>query len=205
MKEKIVKYSALFISALFNPFFIPTIGLIAIMGYIPGVEFFSQKLKFIILSIVFFSTCIIPLIFIVLGHINQIWKKESNHFLDKILPYLFTCLSAFFGAQFIGKLPVPGIFRLFLFGICFMMFVLILISVRWKISEHSLALGGLLGVLLALNIKYGMNILWMLIAVILISGVVGSSRIFLERNSPLQVYTGYLTGFACMLLLIVFI
>jgi hypothetical protein len=205
MKEKIAKYSALLFSGIFNPFLIPTLGLLVIMGFIPGVEFFSFKLKLIILGVIFLSTCFIPLIFITLGTLYRGWNNESNHYFDRVMPYLFTAMSAFLGSQFFGRLPIPGIFRVFLLGICLIMIISILISLKWKISEHTLALGGLWGTLLALNYKFGMNILWMIIGVILVSGVVGSSRIYLEKNSSHQVYRGFLTGMICMFLIIVFI
>jgi hypothetical protein len=205
MKEKILKFSALFFTGLFNPYIIPIIGLLVIMGFIPGVEFFSFKMKLIILSVFLLSTCIIPLIFITLGTIYRGWDKESNNYFDRVIPYLFIALCAFLGSQFLGKIPIPGIFRIFLLGICLIMVITILISLKWKISEHTLALGGLWGTLLALNFKFGMNILWILIGVILISGVVGSSRIYLEKNSPHQVYWGFLMGMMCMFLLIVII
>jgi hypothetical protein len=121
------------------------------------------------------------------------------------MPYLFIAICAFLGSQFMGRLPIPGLFRIFLLGICLIMVISTLISIKWKISEHTLALGGFWGTLLALNFKFGMNILWLIIGVILISGVVASSRIYLEKNTTHQVYRGFLTGMVCMFLIIVFI
>jgi hypothetical protein len=205
MKEKITKYVARFFASAFNPLLIPTIGLFLIMGIIPGVEMFSNKLKLVILCVMFLSTCIIPLIFIMLGKLNRSWNKDSKYYFDRIMPYLFTIMGAYLGSQFLGKLPIPGIFRIFLLGICFSIIVATLIAFKWKLSDYMLALGGLWGTLLALNFKFGMNLLWLIIIVILISGIVGSSHIYLEKDSPRQLYLGFLTGMVCMFLTIVFI
>jgi hypothetical protein len=205
MKENISKYLALFVSGVFNPFLIPTIGLLLIMSYIPGVEFFSMKLKFVMMVVVFLSTCIMPLIFITLGNLRHDFGKGAIHSFDKALPHLFTAMCAFLGSQFLGKLPIPGIFRIFLLGICLIMIFPAIISFKWKISEHMLAFGGLLGTLLALNFKFGMNFLWLIVGVIIISGIVCSARMYLEKDSQNQLYGGYLMGLMGMFSVIVFI
>jgi hypothetical protein len=202
MKEKISKYTAWFFSGLFNPFLIPTLGLWLIMGYIPGVDFFSVKLKLILLGVLFFSTCLLPFVFISLGKLHRGWNIESEHYLNRVMPYLFTALSAFFGSQLLGKLPVPGIFRVFLLAICLIMVIATLLSFKWKVSEHLLALGGFLGSLLALNFKYGMNVFWLIVAVVLVSGIVGTSRLYLEKESQKQVYASFLIGMGCMFVLL---
>jgi hypothetical protein len=205
MKEKITKYAALFFSGVFHPLLIPTMGLLLIMGFIPGVEYFSFKLRFVILGVIFLSTCIIPLIFITLGNIHRGLNKVPENYFDRVMPYLFTAMCAFLGSQFFGKLPIPEIFRIFLLSICFIMIISTLITFKWKLSNHILSLGGFWGVLLALNFKFGMSLLWLIIWVIIISGIVGSTRIYLEKDSPHQVYISFLTGVVCMFLLIVFI
>jgi len=192
-----------FFLGLFNPYLIPIAGLLLIMGYIPGVEFFSRKLKFIIFAVLFLSTCLIPLIFIVIGRWHQEWGRDSNRFFDKVMPYLFAAMCSFLGSQFLGRLPIPGIFRVFLLGISFIMIVSTLISIKWKISENSLAMGGVLGTLVALNFKFGMNLIWLIVAVIMISGIVGSLLIYLEKDSPGQVYFSFLDGMICMFFIII--
>jgi len=77
-----------------------------------------------------------------------------------------------------------------------------LITIKWKISGHTAALGALLGTLITLNLKYSMNFLGMIIAILLISGAVASSRIYLEKHNPAQVYAGFGLGFLCMFSLI---
>lgn len=205
MKENLLKYPAQFILRLFNPYLIPTLGLFAIMNYIPGVEFFSAKLKIVIMGVFFLSTCFIPLLFIALGNLNRVWGKGAFQFVDKVMPKIYTALCTFLGAQFLGKFPIPGIFRILLLGFCLIIIFSIVISIKWKISEYTLALGGLWGALVALNMKYGMNILWLIIGVILIAGIIGSSSIYMEKDSPNQVYGGFLAGTLGMFILLVLI
>jgi len=205
MKEKISNYTAWFFAGAFNPLLVPTFGLLLIMGYMPGVEYFSFKLKLVILGVIFLSTCFIPVLFISLGNLNRAWNKVPNQYIDRVMPYLFIIMSAFLGSQFLGKLPIPGIFRIFLLGICITMIASSLIAFKWRVSDYMLALGGLWGAFLAFNFKFGMDLLWLIIGLILLSGVVGSSRIYLEKNSPWQVYVGFLAGMICMFIVVAFI
>jgi membrane-associated phospholipid phosphatase len=205
MKEKISNYAARFFAGAFNPLLVPTLGLLLIVGYMPGVEYFSFKLKLVILGVIFLSTCFIPLLFISLGNLNRAWNKGSNQYFDRVMPYLFIIMSTFLGSQFLGKLPIPGIFRIFLLGICITMIASSLIAFKWRVSDHTLALGGMWGAFLAFNFKFGMDLLWLIIGLILLSGVVGSSRIYLEKNSPPQVYAGFLAGMICMFIVVAFI
>jgi hypothetical protein len=205
MKEKISNYIVWFFAGAFNPLLVPTLGLFLIMGYMPGVEYFSFKLKLVILGVIFLSTCFIPLLFISLGNLNRVWNNAPNQYFDRVMPYLFIIMCAFLGSQFLGKLPIPGIFRIFLLGICITMIASTLIAFKWKVSDYMLALGGMWGALLAFNLKFGMDLLWLIIGLILLSGVVGSSRIYLEKNSPRQVYVGFLAGMICMFIVVAFI
>lgn len=205
MKERIIKCTAQLFLGVLNPFLIPTIGILLIMGFIPGVEYFSLKLKLILLGVIFLSTCFIPFAFIALGNLNRGLNKDSKKYFDRVMPYIFIIMGSFLGSQFLGKLPIPGIFRILLLGICFTMILSTVIAFKWKFSDYLLALGGLWGTLLALNFKFGMNLSWTIVGVILVSGFVGSSRIFLEKDSPNQVYGGFLTGLLSMFFIIALI
>jgi hypothetical protein len=198
MKEKILKYSAKVVSGLFSPLILPTVGVLLIMNYIPAVEYYSVKLKFVMIAVVICSSCLIPLLYLFLSNLNQKLFNEKWLNNSKMLFYLFSCLSVFLGAQLLGKLPITGIFRLFLLGICFVLLIDFIISFKWNISEHLSIIGGLWGILIVLNFRYGIDIIWLLILVSLLSGIIGASRIFLEHHTPAQVYTGFVLGAICM-------
>ena len=202
MMDNILKYFIRIVLFVFNPYLIPTLGFVAIMNYIPGVDFFSTRLKFVIVGVVLLSSCIIPLTFILLINLNRTGEKGMTLFFDNVMPNILFALCTFLGSQFLGRLPIPGIFSVYLLGFCILMIISVVISYKWKISEFTMTLGGLLGILIALNFKYGMNILWLIIGIVLISGVVGSSRIYMEKDSQHQVYSGFLTGVLSLFLFI---
>jgi len=194
MKDKILNYSAHVISELFGPMIAPTIGILLIMSFIPAVEYYPLKLKLILLAIVVCSTCLIPLLYQSVSNLNRRLLNEKRLDNSKILFYLFYCLSVFFGAQLLGKLPVSGLFKLFLLGTSFVMLTNFIITFKWNISEHISVIGGILGTIIALNFRYGVDIVWTVIILLIIAGIVGSSRIYLDKHTPAQVYSGFALG-----------
>lgn len=205
MIDKVNKYLAQFFSGVFNPFLIPSIGLFTLMVFIPGTEYYSSKLKLVIYSITFLSTCVVPLLFIMILTLNPGFDKAMVHHSDRIIPYLFTAFSTFLGAQLIGKLPIPNIFRIFLLGTCAILFVLLVVTWFWKISGHASGVGGLLGASLAMTFRYGIDITWIIAALFVISGAVGTSRVYLKKHTPAQVYAGFSMSVAVMFSLVYFI
>lgn len=204
MVEKLNKYLALFFSGVFNPFIIPSLTAFIILNYLPGFELYSFRVKYILMLIVAASTCIIPLIFLLIVSLSPNINRDMMHHRDRILPYIFSAFSIFMGAQLIRKLPLPHIFSLFLLGSCLVLILLFAITIKWKISGHAAGVGGLVGTMLAITFKYGIDLTWPIIGAILISGAVGSSRILLHKHTPAQVYAGFGASVLCMYLTIYF-
>jgi membrane-associated phospholipid phosphatase len=179
---------------------IPTIGFLVVMAYLPGLELYSIKAKYILLVIVFISTGMLPLIFLRIISLSPGYNRELNHHKERILPYLFNALSSFLGLQLLIKLPFHSVYSSLMIGTFVLLVFLSIISFWWKISEHTAGIGGLLGILLALIFKYGLNLLYPVIATILIAGAVASSRLYLKKHTPSQVYAGF--GFSALLMFI---
>lgn len=187
-----------------NPFVIPTLGIIIIMNFLPGLEFYTSKAKLILLSIVFLSTCFLPLLFIAIISKTPGYNKAMPEHRDRIIPYFFTAVSIFMGAQLLAKLPFPSVFRLIMAGTSLILVMLFIVTLWWKISAHMAAMGGLVGMLLALVFKYGMGMLTMVVLTILLSGIMGTCLIYLRKNSPVQVYSGFGASFMVMYIMVYF-
>ena len=68
-----------------------------------------------------------------------------------------------------------------------------IISKFWKISLHLLAIGGVVGVFIALQIIQG-RVLHLLLIFILLSVTLGVARIKQKAHNHTQVYMGFLLG-----------
>ena len=74
-----------------------------------------------------------------------------------------------------------------------------IISKFWKISLHLLAIGGVVGVFLALQLIEG-GVLHLLLIFILLSGILGVARIAQKAHNHTQVYLGFLLGMSVELI-----
>ncbi|MFV0375822.1 MAG: phosphatase PAP2 family protein [Mangrovibacterium sp.] len=193
------------ISLLFHPLLMPTIGILLLMNtgfYFALISFEAKKY---ILLIVFTSTCLLPLISIGILLLFTRFKLDLDKHGDRILPFMSTALFYYLGYYLLGRLPIFPIYRILLIGSIFTIALLMFISVRWKISAHLAGIGGLIGAMLALSLRLSINSSDLLAGLIIIAGLLGSSRILLGKHSPLQVYAGFTMGFIVNYLLIGFI
>jgi membrane-associated phospholipid phosphatase len=71
------------------------------------------------------------------------------------------------------------------------------INLWWKISTHCAGTGGAIGALVAYSIVFGFNPTGWLCLLILISGLVGSSRMLLRQHTLMQVVAGTIVGCIC--------
>ena len=68
------------------------------------------------------------------------------------------------------------------------------INVWWKVSTHTAAIGGVAGALLAFAVIFAFNPIWWLCIVLILGGMVGTSRMILRQHTLSQVVTGFLVG-----------
>ena len=91
-------------------------------------------------------------------------------------------------------LRIPQFMANILVAALMIQIVCALINVWWKISTHTAAIGGFAGALVAFSILFAFNPIWWFCLVILIAGLVGSSRMILRQHTLTQVVVGFLVG-----------
>lgn len=192
-------------SYLFHPLLMPTLEFLLLMNTGFYFALISTEAKRFILLIVFTSTFLLPLISIGLILFTSRFRLNLDKSSDRIFPLLSTAVFYYLGYYFMGKVPIYPIYRVVLIASVLTIAIIMIISVRWKISAHLAGVGGLIGAFLALSLRLNVNTSLVLSILILIAGIVGTSRIVLKKHSPLQVYAGFLLGFAINYLIINYI
>jgi hypothetical protein len=191
------------ISMIFHPMIVPTLAVIILFA-IPGYIAFSTPVQAqrIIIGLVFVNTCIAPFLIIFLlkkaRYISDIMLFER---MERIYPTVISAFFYLFTYYLITRANVSFMLSYFIMGATILVLIGFMVTYFWKISFHMLSMGGFTGFLIALSILLGHEMPLLIISVIMISGMLGSARIMLNAHSPSQVYVGYLTGIAVMMIL----
>jgi len=194
------------ISYLFHPLLMPTYGFTFIFftdNYISA--FISEILKYIILGVTFLFTFLLPtvnaLILLKMGRIKSL-EMESNE--ERIIPYSSTALYFFALLYLFHNAEFPSIFKIVILGAALSILLTFIVNFKWKISAHTVGIGGIAGVALGLIYRIQIDMFMPLILIIFISGLVAAARLKLNAHTHAQVYTGFLAGFIIELGLMLF-
>lgn len=196
------------VSYIFHPFFVPFFSLVFLM-YWP-----SDSRSFLIQDVLFFLpeankkglmivigtlTLAAPVVSILILYYSKIISSiHLDNKEERRLPYGLTVFYLLLTYFILYRAPEnslsPYIYAA-IFSTLISLLFLYITAPFMKISAHMTAWGGLIGFMIAylrdVDVLYGKFIL---IAIILIAGVVGMSRIFLKSHTPGEVYLGFLTA-----------
>jgi hypothetical protein len=193
------------ISILFHPLLMPAYAIIIIFNSGTHFSFIPFEVKKLIYLLVFISTIVVPISIIpFLVNLKAVAEFSLQKGRENFFPLLITSMAFFFASQVLQRLEYGMIEFIELLLLCssIMVFLSLLISLKWKISYHLMGIGGLLGAMFFYAIIYLANLTSIIVAICLISGFVGFARIQLQKNSPKQVYAGFLTGFSLILVML---
>ncbi len=198
MENRIAKI----ISTILNPLFIPTIGLLILFNLNTFIAYLPLKVKCIVLLIVFINTAIIPFLLLIFlkkfGIIDDINLHKRN---QRIYPLIAGALLYYFTFYVLNNANLPSLINFYFLSATFLIIISLLVSLKWKISLHMISIGGLTGLFIITAVLFRIDISLIIIITILVSGLLGSSRLKLNLHSSSQVYAGYLTGLILMLLM----
>ena len=184
-----------FISYLFHPGIMPTIGALFVLWSVPETYSWSTILK--ITSTVFVGTYASPLIAIVLFRATKI--IYSVHLIkreDRIYPYMTGAACAFATAAFLKKAMAPEEIYLSVYCTAFVLIVSTILIPYFKSSAHMAGATGFFALFLRLHQRYGLGGTDSLILLLLILSAVAWSRISLKRHTLQELLSGGLLGFS---------
>lgn len=185
------------ISIIFTPFYLPILGLLVLFLF-SYLSLLPLSYKIALLSIVLFFTALLPTMLIRLYRKYNGWTLiELGQREKRMVPYVISIASYICGIYTLRSLNIPHFIGSILTAAIVIQIVCAVTNIWWKISTHMAAIGGVSGALLIFGIVFHFNpLLWFSI-LMLLSGIVGSSRMILRQHSLSQVVGGYVVGFAC--------
>ena len=204
MENKIAKT----ISFLFHPLFMLLYGLIILLFIINTYVSLMLPIqaKIYILAIAFISGIIFPaafMFFLLKKNFIKSYAMETKE--ERTVPYLMTGVFYYFLFYLFKEIYLPPLLYVFVLNSILLILFALLINFWWKISAHLIAIGGIVGALMGISIRLGINMIPLIAIFILIAGLVGFSRLKLNAHKPAQVYVGFLLGLFCMMILFMLI
>lgn len=200
MAEKISKI----ISIIFHPVLIPTLGTLLLLNsgfYFAAVSWDAKRF---ILLVVLFSTAILPLLTTAVLALNPKFDITMEKSTDRVVPLLFSSIFYYLGYMLLDRVGAFAAFKLFLIASIIVLIILMVVSLKWKISNHMAAIGGLTGTFFALSFRAGVNPLYIILLLVLLSGIIGTARMLLNKHNIWQIAAGYFTGFIILYFVIYF-
>lgn len=183
-----------FISTVLHPIVIPTIGIL--LYFILTPVNLSRHQQYTILSVVFISTYIIPLLLLILlksiGYISSYQVKRIS---ERKIPIFFMMALFFMLGKFFYETNIIKDLSYLFFGVVLGLgLIYILFVFKIKTSLHLLSIGAALGYFLLFQQLHSLAITPIIIIFLLLSGLLASSRLHLKAHTNTEVYLGFFIG-----------
>lgn len=184
------------VSYIFHPIFMPTIMAIAVLfldrsafaGMEPG-----NKVRLVIN--IALNTAFFPLLSVLLlKALNFIESIQMHKAKDRIIPLIATMVFYFWAYLVMKGVAAPLSLRVLTLGSFWGIIVVFIANIFIKISMHTAAAGGVLGIVIVVMMISHINLFVPLLVALLAGGVIGTARMVLQAHRPSEVWLGYLAG-----------
>lgn len=200
-----MKQTAKFISIIFHPLLLPVYAIIFIFSQHQSIYFISFEAKKSIVIIFFILTFVAPVLSILLMKnfkmISSIYLHERK---DRFLPY--SIVISYYLICYLVFQKVPVKFPFYINDILLIASISTLITFifnfKTKLSAHAVSVGSFITyAIFFIKIQYQQTFYYAILF-LLIAGLIGFSRLFLNRHNPQQVYSGFIVGSSASLIYI---
>ncbi len=203
-RERKIILTARVMSMVFTPFYLPILGLIALF-FLSYLSLLPWSYKVFVLAMVYLFTILLPTFLIHLYRKYQGWSLLEIGIRERrMIPYIISILCYFTCYYLMSIMRIPRFMGNILVAALIIQMACALINVWWKISTHTAAIGGVAGALIAFSFIFGFNPVWWLCLVLLLAGMVGTSRMILRQHSLSQVIMGFFIGLLSAFIVLMF-
>lgn len=194
MRQKNIILAARLLSMMFTPFYLSTVGLIVLFTF-SYLSLAPWQYKLRVIGMVYLFTILMPTLLIRFYRQYHGWTLlELGRQEKRMVPYVISIL-CYAGCYTLMEIThIPHFMSIILMAALAIQMCCVVINIWWKISTHTAAIGGVAGALLAFSIIFGFNPLGWFSVVLILAGMVGSSRMILRQHSLRQVCYGFLLG-----------
>lgn len=185
------------ISLVATPFYMPLVGFVVLFTF-SYMNIMPLTYKLTLTLLIYFFTILLPTLLIRLYRKYQGWSSsELAQKERRMVPYVIAILCYFACNYLLNVMRIPKFMTNLLMAAVMIQVLCAIINIWWKISTHSAAIGGFEGALMAFSFLFSFNPLVWFSIILILAGMVGTSRMILRQHSLSQVVAGFLTGFVC--------
>lgn len=191
----------------FQPLIIPSL-VVALMFYVvPEATSVPAANRWSLWLLIMETTLLIPMLSVIgmrmtslISSIHMVKRKERV-WPFAITTFFYLMTTAFFYLRLNGDSLL--VFSLSTITLC--IFILTVITYFWKISAHLTGLSGLLAILLVMASKFpSHSLLYLILVGVMLCGLVGSARLYLDAHKPSEILGGFILGFSVCLIAFVY-
>ena len=197
-QSKPVRVLATIASYILHPVFLPIIMSWVILTISPAsfAQYDKKGLTMLFLQIAI-TTIAFPVLVVVLlkalGFVNSILLRNQK---ERIIPLLATMMCYWWVSHVFKNIEAPVNMQILMRGAYWSIIVLFVCSIFFKISMHTVAAGGVVGLIIVLMIISPVSMVVPLFTALFFAGVVGTARMILNAHYPLEIWLGYIVGIA---------
>ena len=196
-----MKSAARLVSYLFHPLLMPTLGLLLILNSGTYISLLDPAVKRAILFVMALGTLIFPLLLIpVLYYRNLIASLQDATREERLMPQMIILILYVITLVYFIRLPVSKLIQAYILSATILLFLVLLISLKFKICSHMTALGGITGLILSLILLFETPLQGVLMISFIAAGITGTARLSLGIQRPVEIYSGYLLGVAVVMI-----
>lgn len=190
------KKFAMALSIIFQPVFVPIYSLVILYHANTYITYaIPQDVWKFIFIITLLNTVVFPMgvfyYFLRSGLIESLHMHTAK---ERSLPFLSMIVFHLSTFYVFSRIPVPDLFLNLILGAALSVATAFVINLKWKISIHMLGMGGIVGTIIGIVLRYQVEAVPLVMALVLLSGLVGYARLKLNAHTPLQVYAGFVMG-----------
>lgn len=185
--NKIVSYTL-------HPILFPIIGTLLYFILLP--KHTSKQLEITIIGLVFTSTYIVPLLFLLTLKKSEVIKSyHLEEIQERKFPLMFFISIAFLLSTLIKKSQSTVELSLFFYGMTLAMSIAyLLLFLKFKASLHMVGIGGLIGFFIFFSYEFEVNLLILISILFIFAGIIAANRLKLKAHQLKEVYWGALIG-----------
>lgn len=200
-QSKFLRFLANLVSYVFHPVFMPTIMTLILYRLAPeGFAGISTHDFGTILIRVSYTTLLMPLLLVLLlkglGFLQSIHMYDAK---DRIIPLIGTMVFYFWAYLVNKNLNAPFILQVLMLGIFWGVIVLFMTNIFVKVSMHTMAAGGALGLIIVLMAISPVSMMLPFFLFLLVAGIIGTARMLLGVHFPFEIWAGYVLGIVTQL------